>query len=164
MQDNSDTPDTWLSAPQVAQEFDVKVRTVYRWIERGEVTTKTSGKNKFVTRDSVVALLRRQQISQLVTEILPQDTPTQELKESLATSVTRNDSERQQLYLKAAEDARVIGELTERTRHLDTLSQEVSGLRKRVERLIQYRVLFWVLLVLFVIVVVIFSVLLYANM
>jgi hypothetical protein len=79
------------------------------------------------------------------------------------TSIVRNDVERSQLYAKSLEDARTIGELTQKTRHLDTLEIEVSGLRKRVERLIQYRVLFWVLLVLFVVAVVIFSVLLYVN-
>jgi hypothetical protein len=72
--------------------------------------------------------------------------------------------ERTQLIARSLEYERTIGELTERTRHLDTLEIEVSGLRKRVERLIQYRVLFWVTLALFVIVTCVMSVILYVNM
>jgi hypothetical protein len=76
-----------------------------------------------------------------------------------------------ELYALHIQQTRIIGELTEREKAMislgqeaEILRQEVSGLRKRVERLIQYRVLFWVMLVLFVVAVVIFSVLLYVNL
>jgi hypothetical protein len=154
----------WLSPPQVSEEFNTNVRTVYRWVERNKVAYKKVGKNLFVTRDSVVEHLRNEQMRQLVSEVLPENTPGEELRQSVTTSLVRNDVERSQLYAKSLEDARTIGELTEKTRHLDTLSQEVSGLRQRVERLIQYRVLFWVTLALFVIVISVMSVILYVNM
>jgi hypothetical protein len=67
---------------------------------------------------------------QIVSDVLPQDTPGEELRQSVTTSIVRNDVERSQLYAKSLEDARTIGELTQKTRHLDTLEIEVSGLRQ----------------------------------
>jgi hypothetical protein len=154
----------WLSPPQVSEEFNTNVRTVYRWVERNKVAYKKVGKNLFVTRDSVVEHLRNEQMRQLVSEVLPQDTPNQDLREGVTSSLVRGDMERTQLIARSLEYERQLGELTERTRHLETLSQEVSGLRKRVERLIQYRVLFWVTFALFVIVTCVMSVILYVNM
>jgi hypothetical protein len=158
----------WLSPPQVSEEFNTNVRTVYRWVERNKVAYKKVGKNLFVTRDSVVEHLRNEQMRQLVSEVLPQDTPNQDLREGVTSSLVRGDMERTQLIARSLEYERTIGELTERTRHLDTLSQEVSGLRQdkvtltaRYER---YRVLFWVTLALFVIVISVMSVILYVNM
>jgi hypothetical protein len=159
----TDGTNEYISPSQAAREFNVVQRRVYRWIERKQVKTHTEGDRKLISRDSVVELLRKEQLRQLANEVIGTDTQPAELKESVTTSIVRNDVERSQLYAKSLEDARTIGELTQKTRHLDTLEIEVSGLRKRVERLIQYRVLFWVLLVLFVVAVVIFSVLLYVN-
>jgi hypothetical protein len=162
-QENNGNSDAWLSPSQVSKEFGIVQRRVYRWIERKQVLFRVEGERKFVSRDSVSQLLQQEQMRQIVSDVLPQDTPGEELRQSVTTSIVRNDVERGQLYAKSLEDARTIGELTQKTRHLDTLEIEVSGLRKRVEQLIQYRVLFWVLLVLFVVVVAIFSVLLYVN-
>jgi hypothetical protein len=163
-QENGEERDTWLSPSQVSKEFDIVQRRVYRWIERKQVVFRVEAGKKVVSRDSVKELLSQEQMRQLVSDILPEGTPGGELRQSVTTSLVRNDVERSQLYAKSLEDARTIGELTERTRHLDTLSQEVLGLRKRVERLIQYRVLFWVTLALFVIVTCVMSVILYVNM
>jgi hypothetical protein len=163
-QENGESSDTWLSPSQVSKEFDIVQRRVYRWIERKQVVFRVEAGKKFVSRDSVKELLSQEQMRQLVSDILPENTPGEELRQSVTTSLVRNDVERSQLYAKSLEDARTIGELTEKTRHLDTLSQEVSGLRQGKERLIQYRVLFWVTLALFVIVISVMSVILYVNM
>jgi hypothetical protein len=163
-QENSEDRDTWLSPSQVSKEFDIVQRRVYRWIERKQVVFRVEAGKKFVNRDSVKELLSQEQMRQLVSDILPEGTPGEELRQSVTSSLVRGDMERTQLIARSLEYERQLGELTERTRHLDTLEIEVSGLRKRVERLIQYRVLFWVMLVLFVVVVVIFSVLLYVNL
>jgi hypothetical protein len=163
-QENGESSDTWLSPSQVSKEFDIVQRRVYRWIERKQVVFRVEAGKKFVNRDSVKELLSQEQMRQLVSDILPQDTPNQDLREGVTSSLVRGDMERTQLIARSLEYERTIGELTERTRHLDTLEIEVSGLRKRVERLIQYRVLFWVTFALFVIVTCVMSVILYVNM
>jgi hypothetical protein len=167
-QENGESSDTWLTPSQVSKEFDIVQRRVYRWIERKQVVFRVEAGKKFVSRDSVKELLSQEQMRQLVSDILPENTPGEELRQSVTTSLVRNDVERSQLYAKSLEDARTIGELTEKTRHLDTLEIKVSGLRQdkvtltaRYER---YRVLFWVTLALFVIVISVMSVILYVNM
>jgi hypothetical protein len=163
-QENGESSDTWLSPSQVSKEFDIVQRRVYRWIERKQVVFRVEAGKKFVSRDSVKELLSQEQMRQLVSDILPEGTPGEELRQSVTSSLVRGDMERTQLIARSLEYERQLGELTERTRHLDTLEIEVSGLRKRVERLIQYRVLFWVTFALFVIVTCVMSVILYVNM
>jgi DNA repair exonuclease SbcCD ATPase subunit len=170
MQDNNGTsgsdngPVDWLTALQAAKEFNVNIRRIYRLIESKEVATERRGGKLHVSRQSLSQILRHEQMRQYVSEVIPADTTNQELKEAAGTQLLRMENERANLYAKVAESERTIGVLTERTRQFDTLTQEVSGLRKRVERLIQYRVLFWVMLALFVVVVVIMSAILYVNL
>jgi ribonucleotide reductase alpha subunit len=150
------------------QEFKIVQRRVYRWIDRKQVAARTEGDRKFVSRASVEELLRQEQLKQVISQVIDSDTTTADLKEGVTFSLSKAESERDKYIARIAEDARTIGELTQKTRHLDGMEIEVSGLRQdkitltaRYER---FRVLFWVMLVLFVVVTVVFSVLLYVNL
>src|SRR5206468_415607 len=119
MQDNQDNEDIWLSPRQVSEQFDQNIRNVYRWMDHNEVAFKVVGRNKFINRDSVVTLMHNRQFIHVVQDYVPNDIPQKEIKEKTFSDLVRLEDERTRLITRLNEDARTIGELTEKTRHLD---------------------------------------------
>ncbi len=146
MSDTMDTTDNnseeWLTPKEVELEFNVKLRQVYRWIERKQVGFIKANRATKVSRADVQRLVDEERNQEVIDSVVSQvfdgqdDTTDKNLKGGVVMQLARLQNEKQALQQQVNEltgrlldDARLIGGLEEKARRADQVESEIVEVR-----------------------------------
>jgi myosin heavy subunit len=156
MSDTTDTTDNnseeWLTPKEVEQEFNVKLRQVYRWIERNQVAYVKANRATKVSRSGVQRLVDEERNQEVIDSVVSQvfdgqdDTTDKTLKSGITMQIVRLQTEKQELQKEnkelnsqLREYDRLIGGLEEKARRADQMEAELTEARAKMSELSELR-------------------------
>src|SRR5689334_18908031 len=134
-------PDTeWLTPKEAAARYNILVRRIYRWIERGYVEIQGEKGDIRVSAASIQRMLDRQNASDMVSQVIDgqpdsdRKASRRELGNVIATSVVELTQQRDQLAqrIETLQEARITDqrELGRLQGRLEAVESELTRIRR----------------------------------
>lgn len=156
MSDTTDTMDNiendWITPKEVEQEFNVKLRQVYRWVERNQVAFIKANRATKVSRAAVQRLVEQARNQEVIDSVVSQvfdgqeDTTDKTLKSGITMQLVRLQNETQELrrekdelYKQLLQNAGIIGRLEERAHRVGQMEQELTEAHAKMSELTELR-------------------------
>lgn len=132
----------WLTPKEAAAFLGVSVRTVYSWVERGELESTRDNRSVRINRADVEVLQQRKNIRKVAGEIINEAEPGTtaprkgEINSAVFVALAGLQSERQQLHkqlseiqLKMTEEAYEKGQLEEKLQLMAEMEEVIRFVR-----------------------------------